>query len=164
MFKMQRHNYSMKVILLIVLVVIDFLSKKMVFNFIELNNFIPLTSFMDIIHIHNYGISFGLFAGSLPSWVIIMCGILIIILLLSWMIKINNNLERWGLLLIIAGAISNTGDRLLNNYVLDFIYFHYNQYYWPSFNFADIYISIGVLLIIIETYKIFITRLRKKND
>ena len=66
--------------------------------------------------------------------------------------KTDNNLERLGILFIIAGAISNIGDRFLNNYVLDFIYFHYNQYYWPAFNFADNYISIGVILIIIESY------------
>ena len=154
----------MKIVLLIVLIVIDFLTKKIVFNYIELNNFIPITFFMDITHIHNYGITFGLFAGSISSWVIILCGFLIIILLLYWMIIANNNLERLGLLFIIAGAISNIGDRYMNNYVLDFIYFHYNQYYWPAFNFADVYISIGFLIIIVETYKIFKTRLKENND
>ena len=153
----------MKFILLIILILFDFLTKKIVFNFIELNNFFPIIPFLDITHIHNYGISFGLFGGIIPAWIIILSGILIIIFLLNWMMKTNNNLERLGIFFIIAGAISNIGDRFLNNYVLDFIYFHYNQYYWPAFNFADIYISFGVLIIIINTYNLFKARLNK-ND
>jgi len=70
----------------------------------------------------------------------------------------------WGILLIIIGAISNIGDRLINNYVLDFILLHYNQYYWPAFNFADIYISIGIIIIIIQSFKIFKTRLKDINE
>ena len=80
------------------------------------------------------------------------------------MYKINNKLEKLGLLLIITGAIANIGDRLINNYVLDFIYLHYNQYYWPAFNFADIYISIGIIIIIIQSFKIFKTRLKDINE
>ena len=154
----------MKLFIFFLLILIDYCSKKLIFNLIDLNNFISVLPFMDITHIHNFGISFGLFAHTLPSWGIIFCGILIIIFLFYWIIQTTNNLERWGLLLIIAGAISNIGDRLFNNYVLDFIYFHYNQYYWPAFNFADIYISIGVILIIIESYKILKTKLKEKND
>ena len=85
-----------------------------------------------------------------------------VIFLFFWMLKSSDKLEKWGILLIIAGAISNIGDRLLNNYVLDFIFLHYNQqYYWPAFNFADIYISIGILIIIIESFKKF--KIRKEN-
>ena len=84
--------------------------------------------------------------------------------LFFWLFKASNKLEKWGILIIIAGAISNIGDRFINNYVLDFIFLHYKQYYWPAFNFADIYISTGVLLIIIENYKMFKTRLKGNND
>ena len=119
---------------------------------------------MDITHIHNYGISFGLLAGVLPTWLIVLFGIIIIIFLLFWMFNVSSELEKWGILLIIAGAISNIGDRLMNNYVLDFIFLHYKQYYWPAFNFADIYISLGVLIIVIESCKIFKTRLKDTND
>ena len=45
------------------LIIFDFLTKKIIFNYIELNSFISLTFFMDITHIQNYGIAFGLFAG-----------------------------------------------------------------------------------------------------
>jgi signal peptidase II len=153
----------MKIILIIVLIISDLLTKKIIFNNIDLNTFIPLTNFLDITHIHNYGIAFGLFASILQPRIIIFGGILIIIFLLYWMITTKSNLERWGLLFIISGAISNIGDRFMNNYVLDFIYFHYNQYYWPAFNLADIYISVGIFIVIVQTYNLFRNRL-KKND
>ena len=154
----------MRLLVVVLLVLLDFLSKKIVFNFIGFNKLVPIMPFIDITHIHNYGISFGLFAGVLPFWFIVLVGIVMTILLLFWMSKISNELEKWGILLIIAGAISNIGDRLINNYVLDFIFLHYKKYYWPAFNFADIFISVGILIIIIESYKIYKTRLKDNND
>ena len=66
------------------------------------------------------------------------------------MIKSINKIEKWGLTLIIAGALSNLTDRMINNYVLDFIYLHYGEFYWPAFNFADIYISVGICVIVLH--------------
>ena len=154
----------MRLLVVLILVLLDFLSKKIVFNFIGFNKFISIMPFIEITHIHNYGISFGLFAGILPFWFIVLSGVVMIIFLFFWMNKISNELEKWGILLIIAGAISNVGDRLINSYVLDFIFLHYKKYYWPAFNFADIYISIGVLIIIIESYKIYKNKLKNNND
>lgn len=154
----------MKFGIIIILVFLDFLSKKIIFNFIELNNFVSILPFMYITHIHNYGISFGLFSGILPSWFIILSGSLLIIFITMWLIKSTSRLERWGLLFIISGAIGNVGDRMINNFVIDFIYLYYKDYYWPAFNFADIYISIGILIIIFESFKFFKTRLKVNND
>ena len=154
----------MKILLIFFLIICDFSSKLFIFNNIELHQIIYIFPFLDITHIHNYGIAFGLFSDVLPIWFIVLSGILLTIFLLFWMFKTSNVLEKWGILLIIAGAISNISDRLLNNYVLDFIFLHYKHYYWPAFNFADIYISIGVIIIIIENFKIFNTRVIDKND
>ena len=63
-------------------------------------------------------------------------------------LKSSDMIEKWSLLIVFGGAISNTLDRLINGYVLDFIAFHYQNFYFPAFNFADIYISIGVTLLI----------------
>jgi len=41
----------------------------------------------------------------------------------------------------------------MNGYVIDFIYLHINQYYWPAFNFADIYISIGIIMILLNVLR-----------
>ena len=63
------------------------------------------------------------------------------------MIGSTDYLEEFGLLIILSGAISNIIDRIYNGYVVDFIYIHYKDFYWPAFNFADIYITIGFLII-----------------
>ena len=64
----------------------------------------------------------------------------------------RNNYEKVGFFMIISGGSSNIFDRILNGYVIDFIYLHYEDFYWPAFNFADIYISLGVLIIILRYF------------
>tara|TARA_B100001123_G_C15120517_1_gene951155 strand:+ start:264 stop:716 length:453 start_codon:yes stop_codon:yes gene_type:complete len=140
----------MKIIILLLLVFIDFLTKKIIFNNVGLNSFIEISQFIDITHIHNFGVSFGLFSGFFSSLTLVFIGVLIIFFLFYWMINANSNTERWAINLLIAGGISNILDRSINGYVLDFIYLHYNQFYWPAFNFADIYISFGVIMILIN--------------
>ena len=65
----------------------------------------------------------------------------------------ENSTEKWGYLVILIGAFSNIFDRMLYGFVIDFIYLHYKDFYWPAFNFADIYITIGVCIIAIQTLK-----------
>ena len=144
---------------IILLIILDFVSKKIVFDYISLNNFIAILPILDLTHIHNYGVSFGLFSGVISSWMIILITSTITIVIIYLMIQSSNKVEKWGLTLIIAGAISNIFDRAINNYVIDFIYLHYKDFYWPAFNFADIYITFGVLMIIFQ----IINELKKKN-
>ena len=131
----------------------DVLSKKLVFNFLDLNNFLPITFFLDLAHIHNFGISFGLFAGQLPPWFLSLIGIFITCIIVYMLINSKNIMEKWALIMIIAGAVSNIFDRIINGYVIDFIYFHYKGIYWPAFNFADIYISIGIVIFLYQVLK-----------
>ena len=145
----------MKLFIFLLLIFLDYFSKKLIFNLIDLNNFaIALLPFLDITHIHNYGISFGLFSGyySKHGFIIIIRTYSLQFYSILDVSRISNPLEKWGFLFIIAGAVSNLGDRIINDYVLDFIYIHYKEFYWPAFNFADIYITIGVLIIIYENY------------
>ena len=143
----------LKIIIFIFLVLSDLVSKYYIFNYIELYQFIEITSFLEITHIHNFGVSFGLFSETVPSLILILIGLTVVVFIIYLLFNSNDTLERWGLFVIICGAIANIIDRFVNGYVIDFIYFHFNQYYWPAFNFADIYISIGILMIIINMLK-----------
>ena len=142
-----------KLSLIFFLFLFDFLSKKLVFIYLDLNSFLPLTSFLDLTHIHNFGISFGLFSGQLPAWFLSLIGIFVIFFILYIMIKSENIFEKWSLTMIIAGGISNVFDRMINGYVIDFVYLHHNEMYWPAFNFADIYISIGISIFLYQVLK-----------
>ena len=142
-----------KFLVIVFLILIDFLSKKFIFYSIGLNSFVKIFPFLDFAHIHNYGISFGLFSGVIPSWLIIIIGLIISIVIIYIMVQTSNIIEKWGYIMIIAGAFSNIADRAMNNYVLDFIYLHYKDFYWPAFNFADIYITLGVTMVFYEFIK-----------
>ena len=69
------------------------------------------------------------------------------------MIGSSDVLEELGLLIILSGAISNIIDRILNGYVIDFIYLNYRGLYWPAFNFADIYITLGIMMILSSFFR-----------
>ena len=142
-----------KFIIFFIFVSIDLLSKYLVFQYVDLYKFIKITSFLDITHIHNFGISFGLFAETIPSVFLIIIALLVVFFIIYLLLNAHDYLEYWGLFIIICGAIANIIDRFVNGYVIDFIYFHINQYYWPAFNFADIYISVGIIVILLNMLK-----------
>ena len=139
-----------KIFILILLVGFDLVTKNLVFNYIDLYDFIPILFFLELTHIHNFGVSFGFLSGIVSPWTLIFIGLLVVGFITYLMFNSRDLLEQWGLFIIISGALSNIIDRIINGYVIDFIYLHISNFYWPAFNFADIYISIGILMVIIN--------------
>ena len=87
--------------------------------------------------------------------------IVLIIFLFFYAIKINKKIYYFAFSLIIGGAIGNLIDRFLYQAVLDFIDIHYMNYHWYVFNFADITITVGCLLVII--LELFSGKNKKEN-
>ena len=58
-----------------------------------------------------------------------------------------------GLALVLGGALGNLYDRVTLGYVVDFLFFHYQEYYWPAFNVADSAICVGVALLIMDSFR-----------
>tara|TARA_B110000438_G_C15416531_1_gene479917 strand:- start:6 stop:464 length:459 start_codon:yes stop_codon:yes gene_type:complete len=141
-----------KIIFIIILILFDITIKQLVFHSIDLYKFIYITSFLDITHIHNLGISFGLFSDKFHPFVFILIGIVITIFIFILFLNSKQLLEKWAYALILAGAIGNIVDRSINGFVIDFIYLHYKDFYWPAFNLADIYISIGIFIIVLQIF------------
>ena len=110
-------------------------------------NILPV---FDIVLVWNKGISFG-FLSSHSSWtkwaLVALAGVLVMVLI-NWLSRAENKLQAAGLGLLIGGAVGNIVDRLTYGAVLDFISVHYQQYYFPAFNAADSFITIGVILLI----------------
>ncbi len=146
-------NNLKKIVIFSTLVSLDLFSKYLVFNYIDLYKFIKINTFFDITHIHNFGISFGLFSETIPAVFLIIIALLVVFFIIYLLLNAKDFLEYWGLFIIICGAIANIIDRFANGYVIDFIYIHINQYYWPAFNFADIYISVGIIMILLNMLK-----------
>jgi len=141
------------ILLFVILISFDLVTKYIVYAYIDLYQFIKITPFFDITHIHNFGVSFGLFSGTISPLYLIIIGLLVVSFIIYLLVNAQDKLEQWGLLIIICGALANIIDRFINGYVIDFIYLHINQYYWPAFNFADIYISIGIIMILLNIIK-----------
>src|SRR5690606_1481718 len=110
---------------------------------------VPVTSFFDYVLVWNTGISYSLF----DSWPLLGLGILIavaIAALLFWWLRAPQPLVRIGLMLCIGGALSNAVDRLLYGAVADFFHFHWQGWSFYVFNLADMSITCGVLLLILD--------------
>ena len=140
------------IIIFVFLTFLDLLSKYLVKNNFNINQRVEINSYFDLIYIQNYGVSFGLLSGSVPYWILILIGLIVVILISYLMIVSKKKIERIAYFVIIIGAISNILDRLINTYVVDFILLHYKQFYWPAFNLADIYITIGIIMLIMSFF------------
>ena len=132
---------------------IDRVSKILVISKSEkLNqNEIFSTEFINFHLIWNEGIAFGLFSFSNPSTYQIMTLfiLLVILILIFYMLKTDMVNEKIGFILIVGGAIGNLFDRVFYSAVPDFIDLHINNFHWFIFNIADIFITIGVLWLIL---------------
>ena len=143
-----------KILIFFFLIFCDLVSKYLVKNNLILNHSIELNSFFDLVYVQNYGVSFGILSGLISHWFLILIGLFVTLLVVYLMFTSNKNSERLAYFIIIIGAISNILDRTINTYVVDFISIHYNELYWPAFNFADIYITIGIIMLIISFFRV----------
>ena len=95
----------------------------------------------------NTGVGFGLFSSSSELYYnIVSLIIAIVILLVFFLIIKSKRFDKIAFSIILGGALGNFYDRIFFNAVPDFIDFHYNNFHWFTFNFADIFISMGVIL------------------
>ena len=108
------------------------------------------SAYLNIVLIWNKGIAFGLLSFS-ESYLynIISLIIAIIIIVLVIMSLKSQGFKRYSLLTIVGGALGNLHDRFFFNAVPDFIDFHIENFHWFIFNVADIFISVGVISMII---------------
>ncbi len=113
------------------------------------------SKFLNINLIWNDGIAFGLFSFDEKIYYnILTVLILIITLVILWMITKTKDLEKFAFLMIFGGSLGNIFDRIFYSSVPDFIDFHINNFHWFIFNVADIFITTGVImLIMLEIFK-----------
>jgi len=132
---------------------IDRVSKILVISKSEkLNqNEIFSTKFINFHLIWNEGIAFGLlsFSNSSTYQIMTLFILLVILILIFYMLKTDMINEKIGFILIIGGAIGNLFDRFFYSAVPDFIDLHINNFHWFIFNIADIFITTGVLWLIL---------------
>ena len=108
------------------------------------------SDYLNINLIWNEGIAFGLFAFEESKFYnFLTLFILLVISVLIYMLIKSNGVKRFALLIIIGGALGNLYDRVIYLAVPDFIDFHIGNFHWFTFNIADIFISVGVIFMIL---------------
>ncbi len=133
---------------------IDRFSKIYIINTIQLKgNDIFLYDFLNLTLNWNRGIAFGLLSSNANLFYhIVSALILLIIVYLIYLMVTSDNYGKIIISFIIGGAIGNVYDRLTYFAVPDFIDFHIEDFHWFTFNFADVFISLGILGMVIKEF------------
>jgi signal peptidase II len=113
---------------------------------------------LSLIHGRNPGVAFGVLSGApLPHQHLLLAalGLAVLFLLLrGWRsIAGSSRLAEWALALIVGGAAGNLVDRIRLGYVTDFVHVYWRQYDWPDFNVGDSAITVGIVLIAIDSLR-----------
>ena len=144
----------LKYFLLVIFIALsDQLTKILVIKNIANDQFVSINSYFYLVNFKNSGAAFS-FLSDAGGWQRYFLSIVAAIasVYIVFMIKKHRDDLFTGLALslILGGALGNLYDRISLGYVTDFLYFHYNDYYWPAFNVADTAISIGAIILIYE--------------
>ena len=146
-------------VLVLILFTIDRISKILILqNFLNNSSSeIYLNSFLNFSLVWNSGIGFGVLQIE-PNVFYFTISVIITainLILIYWMLTSTNYLESIFISIILGGALGNLFDRYYYSSVPDFIDLHYESFHWFTFNIADIFITIGIVgLIIIDLFKI----------
>ena len=149
--KIINSNFYFSLIVIFVIFTLDRLSKLYVIYLDKINTSseIFVSKFLNIYLIWNEGIAFGLLSFEKDNlYNILTALIIIIILVLFFLITRSTGIKKYSLTMIIGGALGNVFDRIYYKAVPDFIDFHVGNFHWFIFNTADIFITIGVFLMI----------------
>ena len=105
---------------------------------------------------HNTGAAFSFLsdAGGWQRWFFAVLAAIVSIVIALWMARLKKHEMMLGiaLALILGGAIGNLIDRIAYGYVIDFLDVYYQSWHWPVFNVADSAITLGVILLILESF------------
>lgn len=148
-----RHRYLLLGMALLI-IILDQITKCIVRKHLSLYEVEPvIKNFWNWTLVYNKGAAFG-FMDNDGVWPKFFFGIVALVVAM-WLIhyilhKRYSILAGIGLSFILGGAIGNLTDRILFGKVTDFIQWYYTNHYWPAFNVADSFVSIGVVLLIIE--------------
>ena len=136
-----------------IVIVLDQYTKTLILGDFSLGESRAVTSFFNIVRVHNTGAAFSFLAGAAgwQRWFFVGLGAVAAVFIV-WMLKQHGGqqLFSWALALILGGAVGNVIDRLLHGHVIDFIQVHHSGWYFPSFNVADSAITVGAVLLILD--------------
>ncbi|MGD7034759.1 signal peptidase II [Methylotuvimicrobium buryatense] len=139
-----------------VVLVLDQVTKLAVAANMQLYQSIQVLPFFNLTYVHNTGAAFSFLseAGGWQRWFFAVLAFVISVVITVWLarLKRHETLLAVSLALVLGGAVGNLIDRLAYGYVIDFLDVYYQDWHWPAFNIADSAITIGVALMIAESF------------
>ena len=139
-----------------IVVALDLYTKHLIQGAFQYGDHLTITSFFDLVRYHNEGAAFSFLANAGGWQKLFFSGISIVaIIVITYLIR-KQRQEKFfclGLALILGGAIGNLYDRLTLGFVVDFLFFHLHDLYWPAFNVADSAICVGVATLLFDSFK-----------
>ena len=134
----------------------------MILNLLENEKYLFINNYLNLNLVFNTGIGFGLFSLNAGLYYnILSILIFVIIMVLFYLMFKSKTSEKIFFSFIIGGAIGNLYDRIIYKAVPDFIDFHIKDFHWFTFNIADIFISLGIILMIL--YELIYSRQKNEN-
>ena len=139
-------------IIAVICIFIDFISKLLVINNLEVNTgFNIINSFFSILYVKNTGAAWGMFSNG--TMILAILSMIFLYFAIKYIYE-SKNISKLSIIsygILIGGIIGNLIDRLLRGYVIDFLSFNIFGYNFPVFNIADTFIVISIILIVIES-------------
>jgi len=137
-------------------VILDQGTKLVIAGSMQLYQSIPIMPYFNLTYVHNTGAAFSFLseAGGWQRWFFAGLAFVISIVIAVWLarLKQHETLLAVALSLVLGGAIGNLIDRLAYGYVIDFLDVYYRTWHWPAFNIADSAITLGVILMLVESF------------
>lgn len=139
--------------LALIILIVDQFSKVLLMGYYQLGDSTYVTSFFNIVRVHNRGAAFSFLsdASGWQRWFFTAIGLAAVLFIL-WMLKAHpgQRLFSFAMACILGGAIGNLVDRMLYGHVVDFLDLHYQHWHFPAFNIADSAITIGAACLIFD--------------
>ncbi len=138
-------------------VLIDQATKALVVGAVKMKSSISLLPILDIVYLENEGAAFSLLhdAGGWQRWFFIGLALIVSLVLMVWLRRLRGSEQIMlaiGLSLVLGGALGNVIDRVWHSFVIDFIYFHWKDWYFPAFNIADSAITVGAGCLLLDAF------------
>jgi signal peptidase II len=153
---MLNNGLSRWLLISVIVLVLDVYTKHLIQQAFQYGEHLQVSHFFDLVRYHNEGAAFS-FLATEGGWQKFFFSGIACVASVVMIYLLRKNAEQklfcFALALVLGGALGNLYDRLTLGYVVDFLFFHVNQYYWPAFNVADSAITGGVALLLLDGFK-----------
>jgi signal peptidase II len=137
--------------------VVDQLTKQVVEHSMRVYQSIEILPFFNLTYLRNQGAAFSFLsdAGGWQRWFFVALSVGASLGIGYWLTRLRSDqrAEAIGWSLVLGGAVGNLIDRMVFGFVIDFLDVYYNDWHWPAFNIADSAITVGIGLLLIDSFR-----------